>query len=486
MALGRRALHGLIWMLAQNLVARLSSVFSQLILAVLLRPADFGVIGLTYTVTNIAAAVTSVGLDDVVLQRERALRLWLGPAFWISFGLALGAGLLVVAVSPVAAAIYDTPDLMGLLAVLALAMPIGALGSVPAMILRARMQFGILAIYATVETVGQVLMTVVLAWYGFGAYSFALPAPVWAAIRAVVLWRCAASKPNLRPQRGRWKYVMGNTTVTFASRILTSIISQGGYIVLGLAGSQEAVGIYYFGFRLAAQPLWTLAGNFSNVLYPALVQMKSDPERQARAVLNSSTLLSFCVMPIALIQSAVTEPLVSRFFDPRWAASIPVIQLLSIGLALDAVSWIAGALLNARGEFRTGLRYTAVQLPIFFAFIVVGAVLHGAVGVAWAVCVFYALTQPVYVCLSYQRIGMTMGQVALIYLQPTVYAAVAVGAGLLLSKLPFLAPFPVLRAAMIGVTGLFLYAMLVRWRAPAVWGALRDRITGALRRRVAA
>ncbi len=486
MSLGRRALHGLIWMLAQNLVARLSSVFSQLILAMLLRPADFGVISLTYTVTNIAAAVTSVGLDDVILQRERAIRLWLGPAFWISLGLASAAGLLVVAVSPVAAAIYDTPDLIGLLAVLALAMPIGALGSVPAMMLRARMQFGVLAIYAAVETIGQVLMTVALAWHGFGAYSFALPAPVWAAIRAAVLWRCAASRPNLRVQRGRWKYVVGNTTATFASRILTSIINQGDYMVLGLVGSQETVGIYYFGYRLAAQPLWILAGNFSNVLYPALVQMKSDRERLTRAVFNSSTLLSFCVMPVALIQSAVAEPLIGRFFDPRWAASIPVIQLLSIALALDAVSWVAGALLNARGEFRAGLGYAAAQLPIFGVFIVFGAVLHQAVGVAWAVCAFYALTQPVYVCLVYGRIGITIRQVALIYLQPTTYAAAAVGVGLLLSKLPFLACLPVLRAAVIGVASLCLYAVLVRWRAPEVWDALRDRMTGALRRRTAA
>jgi PST family polysaccharide transporter len=473
-------------MLAQNLVARLSSVFSQLVLAALLRPADFGVISLTYTVTSIAAALTSVGLDDVVLQRERALRLWLGPAFWISLGLGVAAGLLVVAVSPVAAAVYQAPELTGLLAILALAMPLGALGSVPAMVLRARMQFGALAVYGSLETVGQALMTVGLAWQGFGAYSFVLPTPVLALVRAAVLWRLAASKPDLRPQPGRWKYVIGNTTVTFVNRIVISLINQGDYMALGLLGSQASVGVYYFGFRLAAQPLWTLAGNFSNVLYPALVQMRSDPERQNRAVLNSSTLLSFCVMPVALIQSAVAEPLIGRFFDPRWAASIPVIQLLSIGLALDAISWIAGALLNARGEFRAGLRYAAVQLPVFFLLVTAGALLHQAIGVAWAVCAFYALTQPVYVFLVYRRIGMTAWQVALIYLQPTAYAAVAVDAGLLASRLPPLAGLPLLRAAVIGAVGLALYAALVRWRAPAVWGALRDRTAAAFRRRAPA
>ena len=486
MALGRRALHGLVWMLAQNLAARACSVFSQLVLAALLRPEDFGVIGLTYTVTSIAAALTNVGLDDVVLQRERALRLWLGPAFWISLSLGLAAGLLVVAASPVAAAVYKAPDLIGLLAILALAMPIGALGNVPAMILRARMQFGTLAICGTFETVGQVLMTVAFAWYGFSAYSFVLPGPIVAALRAAVLWRLAATQPDLRPQWARWRYVVGNTTVNFATRVLVSIINQGDYIVLGLVGSQASVGVYYFGYRLAAQPLWTLAGNFSNVLYPALVQMKSDLARQSRAVLNAATLLSFCVMPVALLQSAVAEPLITRFFHERWAASIPIIQLLSVGLAFDAVSWVAGTLLNARGEFRAGLRYVVVQLPAFFVFVVVGAQLDGAIGVAWAVGAFYAISQPIYVFRVFRRIGLTARQVAAMYLQPTAYAAAAAGAGLAAASLPLLADAPLVRALVIGVVGLLAYAALVRWQAPEVWAALRDRVRAGLRRRVIA
>ena len=485
-ALGRRALHGLVWMLAQNLIARLCGVFSQLALAALLAPADFGVIGLTYTVTSIAAVLTNVGLEDVVLQRERALRFWVGPAFWISLGLSTAAALLVVLVSPVAAAIYKAPEMVGLLAVLALAMPVGALGTVPGMLLRARMQFGALAIYGTLETAGQALLTVAFAWWGFGAYSFVLPGPVVSAVRTAVLWRLTTTKPSLRPQRARWRYVVGNTTVTFANRLLIALVNQGDYIVLGLVGTQAAVGAYYFGFRLAAQPLFTLAGNFTNVLYPALVQMKSDPDRRNRAVVNASTMLAFCVMPLALLQSAVAGPLIARFFDQRWAASVPVIQLLSVGLAFDAISWVAGTLLSARGEFGAGLRYVAMQTPVFFAFVTAGAFSDGAVGVAWAVCAYYVLVQPIYAFLVFRRIGMTARQVALLHLLPAAYAAAAVGLGLAVSELPPFAGLSLLRAAVIGAVGLPAYAALVRWRAPEVWDALWDRVASALHRRAAA
>ncbi len=469
-------------MLAQNVVARASSVASQLVLAGLLLPADFGLIGLTYTVTNLAATLTNIGIEEVLMQRQRALRLWTGAAFWITLGLASLAGLLVVAVSPMAAAAYKAPELVGLLAVAALAMPIGALASVPGMIMRSRMRFRVLALYGSGEMVVQALLTIVFAWAGFGAYSFVIPAPILALARSVIWWRLANSGASLRPKRRRWKYVVNNTTAAFLTRTIIAFINQGDYVVLGLIASQDIVGGYYFGFRLAAQPLWILAGNFSGVMFPALAQLKGDPKRQGDAALKASDLLSFCVMPLAMMQAAAAAPLVTSFFGDKWLSSIPVIQLLSIGLAFDAVSWIAGSLLNARGEFMAGLRYLLLQGPLFFLLVGIGALLDQAVGVAWGVCAFYAISQPLFVWAVYRRLGISGSRVAKIYLRPTAYAAVAVGSGLLVSMLPWLAGRPLTRVLVIGVVGTALYAGLVRWLASDIWVELRDRAIGAVRR----
>lgn len=484
--LGQRALRGLLWMLAQNAVARICSLFNQLVLAVLLQPADFGLIGLAYTVTTFASCLMNVGLDDVLLQRRTALGFWTGPAFWINMLLALAAGALVVIVAPFAAAIYHAPDLIGLLAVLALAIPLGALASVPGMILRARMQFRFIAIYGAAEMVAQTLMTVGLADHGFGAYSFVIPAPVLGLARVVIWWRLAAGVQNLRPKRKRWRYLIRSTATVFISRAIVASIEQGDYVVLGLIASQQAVGGYYFGFRLAAQPLWILAGNFCNVLYPVFIQLSTEPKRQGEAALRASTLLSFCVIPFAFVQAAVAAPLVTVLFSEKWVSSITVIQLLSIGLALDAVSWVARTLLSARGEFTAGLLYLLVQVPIFFAFVVAGALLGGATGVAWGVCSFYVITQPIYVYSVYRRFGMKSRDVVLLYVRPICYAAISVGSGLAFSASPWLSDHPFLQAAVILIVGGSLYAALVKWQAPAVWRELSGRVGNLLGRHTAA
>lgn len=485
-ALGRRALHGLMWMLAQNVAARACSVLSQLALAALLSPADFGVIGLAYTVTSIVAVLTNLGIEDVVLQRRRGMRFWTGPAFWMSVGLAMAAALVVVALSPFAAALYRAPQLVGILGVLALAMPLGSFSVVPGMMMRARMRFGVLAAYGTVEMIAQAALTVGFAWAGFGAYSFVLPAPILAVARTVMWWRLAGPGTGLRPHLKRWKHVVGNTAALSVTRIVVACINQGDYVVLGVMASQHVVGAYYFGFRLAAQPLWMLAGNLSGVLFPMLVQLKSDPERQRSAALKASTMLSYCVMPVALLQAAVAQPFVSSLFGDKWTMSIPVIQLLSVGLALDSVSWVAQALLNARGEYKRVMRAVLIQAPVFFALVTIGAALDQGVGVAWAVCVFYATTQPLFVYRAYRTVGIKLSQVAMIYLKPSALAACAVGLGAAVSLLPVVRDLPLARVFVIGLVGTVVYAGLVGRFAPDIWQEVRDRLFKALRRTVPA
>jgi O-antigen/teichoic acid export membrane protein len=485
-SLGRRALHGLAWTLGQSVVSRATGLLSQMVLAALLHPEDFGIIGIAYSVSAIASTLLNVGVDDVVLQRQRALRLWAGPALWISASLASFAGFMLLLAAPLAAIIFKMPELVGILAVLALSMPLGAGATVPTIVLRSRMQFGVLSTYGAVETVAQAILTVVLAWRGFGAYSFVLPAPIFALVRSVVLWRFAAFRMRYEVKRRYWRYLIGNTAANFTNRVLLTLMGQGDYVILGLVASQAVVGSYYFGFRLAAQPLWILAGNIGGVLLPALVQLKAEPERQGQAACLAATLLMFLVMPAALLEAAAAAPFVHLLFGERWNASIPTIQLLSLALALDAPSWLAGALLAARGEFTAGLRYLLMQAPVFFVLVGVGAVLGEANGVAIGILLYNAVTQPSFVYLVYRRVGVSLRQVAAIYLRPGSYAAVAVGIGLALSLLTPVAGSPLARILIIGIATLVIYTLSIRLLAPDIWDDLLRRLTRAVRRQASA
>ena len=484
--LGRSTASGFLWLMLQSLSGRLTSFFSQLVLAKLLMPEAFGQIGLAMTVSTLVNACISFGVDDILLQRLRNIRLWVAPAFWTSFGLAVAGMAAMLAAAPLAAYVYGSPNLVGLIVVQSIALPLGALSTVPATKLRAEMNFRYLALYNGLETIGVQLASVILAALDFGAYSFVLPIPVAALIKIVVLWRKAPARLRVPIKAVQFRYILGNGSIVFASRIVIEAVNQGDYMVLGLLATETVVGVYYFAFRLAAQPIRMLAGNFGAVLFPALTQLRGDPARQEQAALQAARILAYTVTPVCFVQAAFASPVLRLMFGERWAGSIPLIQVLSLGLPGDAIAWIAGALLVARKEFRRDFVLISSFAAPFFAFVIVGAYLGSALGVAIAVALYYALVKPLNSWLVFRH-SMTAPDFMHIYIYPSALAAIAVGGAYACSKWPGLNSMLIAQIAVIGVVSPLAYLLLLRLLAPAMLREVLNRfpVDAVLRRLLA-
>ena len=476
--LTRAVVVGAGWLVAQTVGARAISFASQIVLAWILAPTDFAILALAWTVTVIIDTLVNFGVEDVLLQRQRAMRFWTTSAFLLSLGVGVAGMLLVVAASPLAVHLYDAPILYTVLPIMAAAMPLTALSAVPAAKIRAALNFRFLATYATIElAIGQVAV-IILALNGFGVLSFVLPGPFLAAARTTTFW--ISARPRLGPMRPKQLRMMGKAgSAVFGTKFLTAMVGQGGYFVLGLFASKPEVGAYFFASRLAIQPVAMLAGNLSNVLFPALAQLRNDLVRQREAALSACRVLAFAIMPYCFMQSAVARPVFDLLFGSKWDAAIVPLQILSVGLAFDAVSWIAGTLLLARGEFRRLFIYECVLSPVFFVVVTIGAHLAAATGVATAVSLFYAVLSPCFSYVVFRRMGAPLRDVVAIYLAPTAFAVVAVGAAAVLAN-----SVPAGPLAQIGIIAAFgggVYLGLVRLLDPSSYKQVMGRLREAIR-----
>jgi len=417
----------------------------------------------------------------VLLQRQRTIGLWVTAAFWMTAVLGGAGFVLVLLAAPWAGAVYHSAELPGLITVLALAVPLGALATVPSVRLRADMRFRFLATYNMAEIVGLQGGAILLATLGAGAYSFAIPVPCLALVKLALFWSKAPSRTWPRLQQRHLGYLASKGSAVLAQRMITEAVGQGDYIILGLLATQSVVGAYFFAFRLAAQPIRMLAGSFQNVLFPALARLRTEPARQGQAALKAAQALGYAIMPLCFLQAALAGPLLHLVFGPKWANAVPLVQILSIGLAFDAISWIAGCLLAARAEFGLGLRYSLVLSPSFFILAYLGARLGAAEGVALAVSAFYALVTPWYSWLVFRRLGVSLRGLASFYATPALAAAATIGVAYVGSTL---VADDLLRCVVIGLVGPGLYVFVLGLLHPAVLNSavawLRERCPSPL------
>lgn len=405
----------------QTVATKVAGLGAQIILARLLDPKDFGLIALAYTVTTFIGLFQQMGLRELLIQRQRHFARWADAAFWLSIASGIGAGALTAAVAPLAARAYHRSELIGLLLVQAASIPFANLPIVADARLRSQLRFGLLSGYGIFAAVFTAALSILFARLGFGAYSFVLPTPIEALIRAVVFWGAVKEKPRLRPQIRRWRYMVGDSALILGTYLCFTLITQGDNVLLGLSASDVQVGLYYFAFNLSLQGVAVLVGNLFNVLFPSFTHIQGDAVRQTNALLRAIRLLALVCIPLCFLASALSDPMIRLLFAPKWYGAIPIMRVLCIGMTAHVLGWTAHGLMQAQGRFRTdfvmSLWMAALLLGLVYTGIHAGA--HWTHGpwvspgfrTAVAASIAYAIMQPVYLYVVIRPAGRGAGDI---------------------------------------------------------------------------
>ena len=174
-----KTIRGVIWLAMQSVATRGVGMIQQLLLAWLLAKEDFGLIALTYTVSNFVTLLANPGIDTILIQRQRRFRCWATPAFWLGMTTGLLGMLVMALAAPVAAWAYGQPKLVGLILILAIAAPLQTLQIVPRANLQSEMRFRTLVSVNCFGNVLTAILSVIFAFFGFGAIALRYPFRLW-------------------------------------------------------------------------------------------------------------------------------------------------------------------------------------------------------------------------------------------------------------------------------------------------------------------
>ena len=436
-SLTERTATGFAFMAAQMIVTRLLGILGNLVLAWLLVPEDFGLIGMATSVVAFAQIVQSIGVREVLIRRQSSYKHLANAGFWIAVSSGLLCAIVIAACSPLAALLFKEPRVVGLLLVLAAAIPVSNASLVPEARLQIDLRFRWVAMLNMISAGGTVILTVVFAWLGFGAYSLVLPRLILAVVRTLLAWRIAGFTPRLSLQTRRWKYIIGDSLWVLLANLCMTVQLQADVIMLGRAlavrgkdTAAQELGLYTFASALSMQAVILLAFSLGQILLPALSKLQEDPARQADALLRALRVLAMLVIPTCLLQAAVAEPAVQLVFPAKWASAIGVLQVLSLGMALRFFGVPVAALFQAQGRFRA---YFVMLLGfmIFFLAVVTPTVFltQSIVATAIAVAAWAAVIEPLGLYFALKPTGRGAGEVLATFIPPLFIAATACAAG---------------------------------------------------------
>jgi PST family polysaccharide transporter len=363
---------------ASNMALRM---VSMVVLARLLSPEDFGLVGMVTAVTGFIARFKEAGLSDAAVQSVSVNQDQLSMLFWINVALGCGLGLLCAVGAHTMANFYGEPRLFWIMLAMGTSFVFTGLATQHRAVLLRNMRIQVLAVIDIVSLVVSIVVSIAMAAAGYGYWAL-----VWSAILlpvggAVGVWVVAGWIPSWpRRNSGVRKMVIYGGTVTLNS-VVVYLAYNVEKVLLGRYWGAEVLGIYGRAYNLVSLPTDSLHSTVGAVAFPALSRVQTDPARFRSYFLTIYSLFLSIALPITVACALFADDMVLVFLGAKWHQAAGVFRLLAPTILSFAVINPFGWLLFANGRVARSLKIALMIAPVTILSYVLGLG-HGPEGVA--------------------------------------------------------------------------------------------------------
>ena len=378
---GSRAIRGGAITLISQGAQFLISMAGTVVLARLLTPRDYGLIGMVTVVTGFLTMFKDMGLSQATVQRAELTHAQTTNLFWVNVGASAAIALVAVALAPLIARFYGEPRLTYVTMALAGGFIFGGFTVQHQALLRRQMRFGLLAAASIIAATVGLVAGIFLAWLGAQYWALVGQQLVVALVTAVTVWLFCGWRPGL-PSRDtgvREMLAFGGNVTGF--NVVNYFARNGDNLLIGKMWGSQALGLYDKAYQLLLLPLNQINYPVSAVLVPTLSRLADDPERYRAAFLRTLEKLLMVTMPGIVFLIVTSDWVVSVVLGPQWTQAGKIFVWLAVAGFLQPVGSTTGWLFVSQNRTRTMLNWGFVGSATAIISILIGLP-WGALGVA--------------------------------------------------------------------------------------------------------
>jgi O-antigen/teichoic acid export membrane protein len=365
---------------AANFFLRLGSL---MVLARLLGPRDFGLVGMVTAFTGVLTLFRDFGLSAAAVQRATVTEEQVSTLFWINMLVGTLLALLSVTMAPGIAAFYHEPRLLGVTTALASGFVFNAAGVQHSVLLQRQMRFTALAIINTVSLMVGTAIAIGGAKVGYGYWALVAMTLTVPLVSTVGFWLAAGWIPSAPRRRTGIRSMMRFGGLLTLNGLVVYIASNFEKVLLGRFWGVDALGIYGRAYQLVNIPTDNLNSAAGEVAFSALSRLQDDPSRLKSYFLKGYALVLAMTLPVTITCTLFADDVIVVLLGPKWMAAAPIFRLLAPTILVFAVANPLSWLVCSLGLVQRSLKMGLVIAPIMIASYVIGLP-YGPKGVAFA------------------------------------------------------------------------------------------------------
>ncbi len=385
-SLARRAVKGGVWVFALKTAHRVLGLIRTIILARLLSPADFGLMGIAVLAIGTLDTFSQAGLEPALVQKKGDIRPYLDTVWTVKIIRSVVLfGLLYVS-APVIAGFFKTSQALQVIRVLAFLELFMGIKNIGTVYFQKELQFDRRFILEFSGLVANIGVSITLAFVLRNVWALVWGSLAGAFVTGIVSYMVHPYRPRIRFGSGKAKELFRFGKWLFGSSILYFLITQGDNAFVGKVIGITALGLYQMAYQLSNAPATEITHVVSSVTFPVYSKIQDDMARLRKVYSEVLQLNVFLAAPMATGIFILAPDFTRIFLGEKWLPMVPAMQLLALAGFLRALAGTTGAMFYALGRPKTETLWQGIRLATLAALIFPLSMQWGISGTALAVC----------------------------------------------------------------------------------------------------
>lgn len=420
MSLKKKTLWGVIWNSLSSVSLTSLNFIITAILARLLTPNAFGIMGMIQTTIALINMMNEFGLAPAVIQGENLDQEKLSSLFWFNILVGIIMTSIVYFNSGIISIFFNQPELAKLLKYISAVFLIVSISFIHKSLLKKEMNFKKLFNINIISTIFYGLITIVLALSGLGVKSLVFGYISKNIIVTILTLLFYKWHPSLIFKLSSIKNLLKFGAYIFGSSIFNYFNHNLDYLLIGKFLGPEALGYYTLAYRIMLVPVQKIGGIINNTFLPVFSKIKQNKRAIKKYYLQVLTFIALITFPMMGGLFVTAKEFILSIYGKNWIPVILLIQILSISGALKSLSTTVGTILLSQGRSDISFKWGIFSVTNLLIAILIG-INWGVIGIAYGVTTYTVYSFSIIMHITGDLVNIRLTEVFLNLKNPFIY-----------------------------------------------------------------
>lgn len=405
----KKIANGILWSATERFSTQIFQFIITVIMARILVPSDFGLIGMLAIFFSISQTFIDSGFSKALIQKYKPTENDFSTVFFFNIALAVLFYVCFFFLAPAISRFYNVAILEPLVKVLALNLIITSFSIIQRAKITIALDFKFLSKASWLSVIAGGIIGIVLAAIGFGVWSIAIQSIMTNMVMTMVLWRHERWLPLKTFSRESFARLFAFGSNLLIASIIYTVFDNLYSLIIGKKYNAAILGYYDKAKHFAQLPSLSIASVIQRATLPVFSQIQDNRFLLCTSFRRLIRLTSFTVMPLMLLLAVIAHPLINILLSEKWLPAAPFFQLLCMVMVWFPMDELNVNLITSTGDTALVLKLEIVKKAIALGLLVM-TLPHGIVALIIGQLVSSTISLALSMYFGGRKIGYNFGK----------------------------------------------------------------------------